>query len=68
MRRVHEHRDELIPERVMRVLLDAEHLKIECDNRGVAKVSHVMTLDEWDVIVASVEAARLDGVRNPARR
>lgn len=54
VRRIFEHRDELLPQRMLRVETNGQVVKVTCDAPGIAKVSHVLTLAEWDVLVATV--------------
>jgi hypothetical protein len=57
VKRAYLHRDELLPERTLEVETDCQVVRVVCDSPGIASVSHVLTLAEWDVLVASVREA-----------
>lgn len=56
VRKAFEHRDELLPDRKLEAFTNGSVVKIVCDSPGIASVSHVLTLPEWELFVASVRA------------
>lgn len=58
MKRAYEHHDELLRARTLIIETDGQVVRVACDSPGIAAVSHVLTVEEWDVLVASVREAQ----------
>lgn len=54
MNRIYEHRDELKPERRLTIESGDQHIRILCDQPGIAAVSHILTLSEARELVAAL--------------
>ena len=57
MRKVYEHRTPEDFDRAIEVRVSSEQVRVICDAPGIASVSHVLTWQEWDELVAAVDAA-----------
>ena len=54
MRKVFNHSDALEPHRSIEVSLNDQVVRVTCDAAGIAAVSHVLSWQEWEELVAAV--------------